>query len=190
VSSKPTRINLAETDHSVADLVDLFNRLFESVENTRLVRGGAEPVYLPASKDCHYHQVVFAHGFFSSALHEVAHWCLAGRERRLQLDYGYWYAPDGRDQQQQIEFEHVEIKPQALEWILSRSCGKRFRVSTDNLNGTESDSMPFKIAVYQQVQDYCREGLPVRAKVLCEQLSMFYHTQGCIRADSFSIDEL
>ena len=190
MSSKPTRINLAETDHSVADLVDLFNRLFESVENTRLVRGGAEPVYLPASKDCHYHQVVFAHGFFSSALHEVAHWCLAGRERRLQLDYGYWYAPDGRDQQQQIEFEHVEIKPQALEWILSRSCGKRFRVSTDNLNGTESDSMPFKIAGYQKVQGYCREGLRVRAKVLCEQLCMFYHTQGCIRAVSLSIDEL
>ncbi|MEH6557134.1 MAG: elongation factor P hydroxylase [Oceanicoccus sp.] len=172
------------------DLIELFDHLFESSENTRLVRGAAEPIYIPASKNCGYHQVSFAHGYFSSALHELAHWCVAGKERRLLLDYGYWYAPDGRDSQQQVEFEKVEVKPQALEWIFSKCCGKKFNVSTDNLNGVETDSQFFKTSVYQQVLQYCEVGLPSRAKKLCDRLSVFYQNTNCVHSGNFSIDEL
>src|SRR3546814_2809228 len=49
----------------------------------------------------------------------VAHWCLAGAARRRQDDYGYWYAADGRDLEQQHLFEQVEVKPQALELLFS-----------------------------------------------------------------------
>ncbi len=35
--------------------------------------------------------------FFASALHEISHWCVAGKARREQVDFGYWYCPDGRD---------------------------------------------------------------------------------------------
>lgn len=60
-------------------------------------------------------------------MHELAHWCIAGPERRLLADYGYWYEPDGRTEQIQAEFEKVEVKPQAVEWILSASCGFPFK---------------------------------------------------------------
>src|SRR5690606_39383874 len=52
--------------------------------------------YLPASEPDGLARVVFAHGFFASALHEIAHWCIAGDYRRTLHDYGYWYCPDGR----------------------------------------------------------------------------------------------
>ena len=178
------------SEHCVDDLVELFNSLFKSSENTLLVQGATEPVYIPASAVCGHHQVVFSYDYFSSALHELAHWCLAGKERRLVLDYGYWYAPDGRDQLQQNEFEKVEIKPQALEWIFSKCCGKTFRVSLDNLHGLETEGQAFKKAVYQQVLRYCDAGIPARAKILCEQLRGFYQTPDCLCPSNFSIGEL
>lgn len=180
---------LEPPEHWPEDLIRIFDRLFAHTENTRLIRGGSEPVYLPAGDSCAYHQVVFAHGFFSSALHEIAHWCLAGQQRRLLMDYGYWYAADGRSREQQGEFERVEIKPQALEWILSKACGKGFRISVDNLSGEPSDPAPFKQAVYQQVLSYCQQGLPKRAETIFETLTDFYQTGG-LNSSQFHVSEL
>ena len=78
---------------------------------------------------------MFAHGFYASGLHEISHWCIAGEARRQLVDFGYWYCPDGRDAQTQSEFEAVEIKPQALEWMFCVAAGFPFNVSCDNLNG-------------------------------------------------------
>lgn len=178
------------TLHCVKDLIRIFNRLFSQSENTRLIRGADEPVYIPAGADCAYHQLVFAHGYFASALHEIAHWCVAGPERRRLVDYGYWYIPDGRNQQQQREFEVVEVKPQALEWVLSRGCNKRFRVSVDNLGGEPTDSGQFKRAVQQQAINYCQRGLPARAKLLHAALCRFYGTPSQLQASCFSLSEL
>jgi elongation factor P hydroxylase len=85
------------------DLIHLFNQTFAESENTHLVKGQSEPIYLPANDQVNYHRIIFAHGFFASALHEIAHWCVAGQARRLLEDYGYWYCPDGRNMQQQTE---------------------------------------------------------------------------------------
>ena len=85
-----------DSEPCIQDIIAIFDRVFSTRENTRLIKGNDEPWYIPANKDCNYHQVVFAHGFFSSALHELAHWCIAGKERRLKVDYGYWYEEDGR----------------------------------------------------------------------------------------------
>lgn len=60
---------------------------------------------------------------------------IAGEQRRLLPDLGYWYAPDGRTAEQQALFEQVEIKPQAIEWLFSKAFGRKFRVSLDNLTG-------------------------------------------------------
>ena len=92
------------------DLITLFDTTFYALYNTRLIKGTDEPIYIPSSEYCNYNQIVFAHGYFASALHEISHWCLAGSSRRLLEDYGYWYIPDGRDHQQQAQFESVEIK--------------------------------------------------------------------------------
>lgn len=111
----------------------LFNGLFCQPYQTVLVRGDNEPEYLPAGPGPA--QVLFAHGYFSSALHEISHWCIAGKYRRTLQDYGYWYSPDGRSREQQCAFEQVEVKPQALEWLFALACGWRFHISVDNLAG-------------------------------------------------------
>ncbi|CUS48822.1 MAG: protein of unknown function DUF462 [Idiomarinaceae bacterium HL-53] len=119
-------------------IVRLFNRTFSLQEKTILVAGGQEPLYLPAAGGRAYHQIVFRADYARSALHEVAHWCVAGRVRRQLLDYGYWYAPDGRNSEQQTLFEQVEVKPQAYEWLLSLSAGLSFEVSLDNLGAQQT----------------------------------------------------
>lgn len=170
--------------HLYQDLIQLFNACFEKTHNTRLVCGDDEPIYLPANEDCSYHAIVFAHGFFSSALHECAHWLIAGEERRKQVDYGYWYVPDGRTAEQQAEFQHVEVKPQAMEWMLSTAAKFKFQFSIDNLNGVVTDSEPFKRAVEQQVMIYTQQGLPRRAALFHRAISDFYANRDVALATS------
>jgi elongation factor P hydroxylase len=142
-------------------VVDVFDRLFCDQFNTRLQGGAAEPIYIPAGdladgyEICDYHRLYFREDYFSSALHESAHWCIAGSERRLQVDFGYWYNPDGRSQQQQRVFERAETKPQALEWMFSLACGQKFSISADNLASDLGASEDFIHAVVQQAQDWC-----------------------------------
>lgn len=176
--------------HHYQDLITLFNQCFEQEFNTRLEKGGEEPVYLPANEHCSYNALYFAHGFFSSALHECSHWLIAGDYRRTLEDFGYWYIPDGRNAEQQILFQQVEVKPQAMEWILSVAAGHKFRVSIDNLNGSEADTQIFKEAVYQQVLRYCEQGLSVRAARLRQALSRFYKTSLILDGAQFSLQAL
>ncbi|OTG87659.1 hypothetical protein B9T31_03950 [Acinetobacter sp. ANC 4558] len=129
-----------------------FNHWF-SHQNVTLVRGDFEPEYFPAVNQ-HPARIQFAHGFFNSALHEISHWTIAGHKRRALADLGYWYAPDGRTAEQQALFEHVEIKPQAIEWLFSQAFGRKFRVSLDNLTGNGGDGSTFKDNVYSQLQRY------------------------------------
>lgn len=159
--------------HDCKDLINIFDVTFQEL-NTRLVKGDGEPIYLPVDESCSFNRIEFAHGFFSSALHEIAHWCIAGKQRRLLEDYGYWYCPDGRDEQQQAEFENVEVKPQAIEWCFSVACGLPFKVSTDNLNGAPVDRFAFQDKVLDQVKTYLQKGLPTRAAQLVEALRDCY----------------
>lgn len=161
--------------HKTPDIINIFNQTFLDAFNTELILGGDEPIYLPADEQHPHHRVIFARGYFASALHEIAHWCIAGSQRRLLEDYGYWYEPDGRTEKVQAEFEKVEIKPQAVEWILAASCGFRFQVSCDNLSGDcEPDREGFTNKVREQVLAYLQEGMPARAKTLSEALRSHY----------------
>lgn len=162
-------------EHKVDCLIALFNSTFEEY-STRLVRGESEPVYLPATTTTPFHQVIFAHGYVASALHEVAHWCIAGAARRQRIDYGYWYEPDGRDSQQQAEFEQVEVKPQALEWAFSIACQHTFRVSTDNLGGVEPNRQEFEMRVKRQLNEYIEKGFPKRAFKFIQTLRDHFET--------------
>ncbi len=176
--------------HHYQDLITIFDNCFATTYNTRLVKGDDEPIYLPAEGERSYNAIFFAHGFFSSALHECSHWLIAGEERRKLVDFGYWYMPDGRTAEQQALFQQVEIKPQAMEWILSKAAGHRFRVSIDNLNGAESDTLTFKKAIYSQVVDYCQHGLPQRAHQFRTALCTFYKQPIHLRAEEFAIEAL
>ncbi|MCF6345572.1 MAG: elongation factor P hydroxylase [Thiomicrorhabdus sp.] len=154
----------------VNTLITLFNNAFKIRHQTVLVCCEKEPIYRPADANHPYHRIIFAHGFFASALHEIAHWCVAGKKRRLLEDFGYWYIPDGRTAKQQANFEKVEVKPQALEWIFSISANTTFHFSADNLaNGCQA-SNDFQQAVLAQVQHYLTHGLPKRAQQWSNEL--------------------
>ena len=83
--------------HKYEQLIEIFDGCFAVDFNTRLIKGDDEPIYLPADDEVPYNRIVFAHGFYASALHEISHWCIAGKARRELVDFGYWYCPDGRD---------------------------------------------------------------------------------------------
>lgn len=144
--------NLQTEVQQVDWLILHFNHWFSHL-NVMLVRGDCEPEYFPATSD-HPARIQFAHGFFNSALHEISHWSIAGDQRRLLPDLGYWYAPDGRTAEQQALFEQVEIKPQAIEWLYAKAFGRKFQVSLDNLTGDGGNGSHFKDHVYAQVQQY------------------------------------
>lgn len=89
-----------QNDHDYEDLIRIFDACFVENYNTRLERGGDYPIYLPAfidegnvASERPYNVILFAHGYYSSALHEIAHWLVAGTERRKLEDFGYWYEP-------------------------------------------------------------------------------------------------
>ncbi len=156
----------------------LFNDLFRESHRTVLVKGGNEPEYIPAAGPDNLARIVFAHGYFASALHEISHWCIAGAKRRALYDYGYWYCPDGRSEAQQQAFETVEVGPQALEWLFSVAAGVRFHISVDNLSGQGSaDEAGFRARVRARADRYLSDGLPARAASFHQTLLTFYGRQ-------------
>lgn len=153
----------------LSTLNQVFQRTFEASLNTQLIGGFDEPLYRPASDDSPA-RIQFRSDYVSSALHELAHWCVAGHERRQLEDYGYWYAPDGRNETQQRQFAKVESRPQAVEWYLSLSLGVPFRVSADNLDGPVNlDDL--KRAVYSEFERLRAGDIPPRARQLAIELS-------------------
>ncbi|MEM8594542.1 MAG: elongation factor P hydroxylase [Pseudomonadota bacterium] len=149
---------------TAADIETVFNTQFQQTENTVLRGGASEPIYYPCSDDEPMAQIMYRLDYVSSALHEVAHWCLAGEQRRTLMDYGYWYEDDERNEQQQREFFQVEVKPQALEAIFSDAIHLSFDVSVDNVNAVnETELTLFRQRVLQQKERYQQE-LPERAQ--------------------------
>ncbi len=160
-----------DESEQTAWLITLFNHLFAD-ENVTLVHasdeGKNEPEYLPATNN-QPAKICFAHGYFASALHEISHWTIAGKQRRTLNDFGYWYAPDGRNEEQQRQFEQFEIKPQAIECLFTLACGRPFQVSQDNLSADfETKNSTFATDVYQLAKDFLQtpQKLPKDAQKL------------------------
>lgn len=169
--------------HNPNDLIMLFNDLFREAYRTVLVKGSDEPEFLPAGGPEGLARVVFAHGYYASALHEISHWCIAGEHRRTLHDYGYWYCPDGRTLQQQLAFEQVEVKPQAIEWLFSIAAGFRFHISVDNLSGAgAANEARFRQNVRDRAGAYLERGLPPRAQSFFESLATFYGSGATLEA--------
>ena len=164
---------------SVQHLAIAFNRPFVK-HQTQLTPGATEPFYQAAKSLDDVATIFSSHDYFSSALHEIAHWCIAGAERRQLDDYGYWYEPDGRSPEQQAEFFKVEVKPQALEWAFSLAAGIPFRLSIDNLDGGAeafTQAYTFRDEVYRQLERYFLQGFPTRALSMIQLLCRLYRKQ-------------
>jgi elongation factor P hydroxylase len=185
---------VVDIEHTSDDLIVLFEQTFLYSHCTRLVGGGEEPEYIPATDLDGEHKIIFTHNYFASALHEISHWCIAGEQRRQLPDYGYWYAPDGRTIDQQKKFEQVEAKPQALEWLFSRACGSSFQLSADNLNGDIDISDSFKKSVLKEVKNYCVAEIGVNEKkritLFAKALAKFYQRPCAFSPDDFLLDDL
>ena len=152
------------------NIVRVFSDCFEAPYRTRLIGGADEPLYKPAASDGDYHCIYFRSDYAASALHEVAHWCIAGAARRAQTDYGYWYEGE-RDHDTQRAFEQAETRPQGLEWLLSEAAGISFRVSCDNFDLTAMDLPRFRAAVRGAALAWI-DRLPARAALFIDALSM------------------
>lgn len=163
--------------HHYQQLIDIFDGCFAYDFNTRLIKGKDKPIYLPADDATPWHRIVFAHGFYASGMHEISHWCIAGAARRELVDFGYWYCPDGRDAATQRQFEEVEVKPQALEWMFCVAAGFPFNVSCDNLEGeVEPDRIAFQRQVHSHVMCWLESGVPSRPARFIAVLQAYYHT--------------
>lgn len=140
-------------DKALTDwLMGLFDGLYGA--HTKLIHSTGEPEYF-APKDGKPAYIAFAHGFFNSALHEISHWCVAGKHRRTLDDFGYWYCPDGRDETTQKAFEQVEIKPQAIECLFNAALGRYFYVSQDNLTADfDTSDSTFAQDVYDKALSF------------------------------------
>lgn len=179
-ASLPARFDSAPVFCAVR-LERVFAQCFLQAFNTRLVGGAAEPLYEPAGRAGHCHLLHYREDYFASALHETAHWCIAGARRRRLLDFGYWYTPDGRSAAQQRAFEAVEYRPQAMEWHFARACGYRFRISMDNLSAVDSgpgEHAAFKRRVLQQARHWQATGLPQRAERFARALRREFEREG------------
>ena len=126
---------------------------------TLIVGGAREPLYQPPVGRSRA-IIRYTRDYAQSVLHELAHWCLAGAERRLLEDYGYWYQPPPRSAAQQRAFFAVEERVQALECLFAAACGLRFHVSADQPGSEEG---AFAAAVHGRAARWRHEGLNGRA---------------------------
>ena len=154
-----------------AELEQLFAQCFWDDHRTRLLGGASEPLYQPADGDCDYHRIWYREDFFASALHEVAHWCIAGAERRRRLDFGYWYTAPPRQPACQRRFQAVEARVQALERLFSQAAGVPFQPSLDDVTSVTSTVLAgFAAEIDQAAARLRRAGLSPRAQRFAEAL--------------------
>ena len=157
------------TDREIAGC---FNVSLGRRHRVRLLGGATEPFYLPGAPDrCGWALIRYTRDFAASALHELAHWCIAGQRRRRLPDYGYWYHPPPRDPAVRDAFAAVEVPVQALESVFADACGLEFRVSIDDLSGTPDFARSFERRVAAHRRCMASTLLPPRAGELLQILT-------------------
>lgn len=159
----------------LAEVAVVFLTVFQH-EGVRLSGGNAEPFYRASGPDGKA-EIAFTQDYLNSCLHEIAHWCIAGKDRRFKDDYGYWYRPDGRNAGEQREFFRAEAAPQALERTFAMACGEAFRMSCDNLAGEVSGEAEFAAALDAKLGGYLADGFPRRAWAFVNGLMLRFHPE-------------
>lgn len=170
---------------NASQVSELFNDCFSRSYDVGLFGGAVEPLYEPG-RSGELSRIWFREDYVSSALHEVAHWLIAGPERRRYQDYGYWYEGQ-RDVDAQRRFEAAEARPQALEWILSESAGIDFRVSCDNFNEATLSLDNFRRAVRKEVWAWLHRGLTRRAAAFQQELVRCSGKKSALACETYEV---
>ena len=155
-----------------------FNCLFAKSHNTVIIGGALEPLYTPPRHNARG-LIRYTRNYTLSALHEIAHWCIAGSERRRLIDYGYWYLPPPRSSALQQSFFAVEARAQALEWLFADAVGISFQLSADDVHPSDDSEgandiiakAAFAERVERRVDAWRTQGLPERADQMLRALA-------------------
>ena len=150
-----------------ATIAGRFNGKLGRQYATLLIGGASEPLYLPA-RGRQPAMIRYTHDYSRSALHELAHWAIAGRRRLDLVDYGYWYIASPRNAVAQAAFFHAELRVQALESVFCGICNLDFEVSADNI-GTDSGDFAGRVATL--AGSWQRRGLEGRAARIAQMLA-------------------
>ncbi len=169
-------------------VIDVFQRSLGDSCQTALIGGFDEPEYVPGGPG-KMAQIRFRADYLSSALHEVAHWCIAGAARRKLYDFGYWYDTEGRSSEQQLRFERFEVKPQALEWIFAVACNHPFHLSRDNFGVDYISSFDFADAVSSQAGRWCLK-MPLRAARFADSLALEFDIKDHLNQKNYAREAL
>lgn len=156
------------------ELAALFNMVFEGSEQTVLIATDDEPHYLPKGDDRLDYRIFYTRDSYTSLMHEVAHWCRAGVDRRQLPDYGYWYQAGNRLPPAQQLYVQSESKTQALEWIFCVAAGLRLQIIPENQPHSFEPSPEFKRSIYDAALNYLRRGLSDRSERFKQTLLSHY----------------
>ena len=143
-----------------SDVARVFNLVF--VDHKVVMNGGhAEPLYIPSVRIA---EIQYRQDYTASALHEAAHWCIAGQRRRRLKDYGYFYSPPPRTQLDSARFEAAEVEAQSMELLFSEAAGLRFQPSADDVDAPINGLDTFSHRILIRARERRRLGLPERAQ--------------------------
>jgi len=145
------------------EIAAVFNALFARSHRVRLAGGGEEPLYRPATAGAPA-LIRYTRDYPRSALHEAAHWCIAGAARRRLEDYGYYYQPPPRSPAERRAFVTLEARAQALEAIFAAAAGLPFAVSVDDVDNALDTEAALAAAVAGAMAEWLRRGLSDRAR--------------------------
>lgn len=155
---------------SHSDIACVFNECFADSHRTILVGGAQEPLFTPASKT-EPAKLSYREDFAASALHECAHWCIAGALRRTKVDFGYEYLPPPRTPAQQSSFFSAEVKTQSLEQVFALHAGVKFSPSADNLPANIDCFVSLLAGQHPKTLEWIRTSADQRASTFCLALA-------------------
>lgn len=135
------------------------------------IQGGADEPFYEAATEGNRAILYFRDNYPRSLLHELSHYCLAGDRRRQLDDFGYWYFPCGRTEEEQLLFEKVEARPQGLEKAMCEAIGIKFTPSLDDFSGRPA-SESFLQQLEQTYQEMRVAAPPTAKKVLTALLAL------------------
>ena len=159
------------------EIARVFDCVFGASHNAVMTGGAEEPLYVPASGGAPA-MLFFTRDHAASALHEAAHWCIAGRGRRERVDYGYRYVLPPRTEAQRAAFFAAEVAVQALESVFAACVGLQFRISADDFSATTEERREFSVQVRRRALAVAQHGLPPRAALFADALQARFRRSG------------
>ena len=168
------------TDAELADCIaQTFAQTLGREHNAQLTGGALEPLYRPATSNAPA-TLYFREDYPASALHEVAHWCIAGTQRRRQEDFGYHYISGPRNAEDQVAFFESELRTQSLERAFASALGLEFQPSADNVEA-DIDAFAHAIEAYSKtLQNWLASSAGSRAQTFIRALE---RARECIAQD-------